>query len=109
MSEKRKKGLVSLEEIFDDLLKAEEMIKKDFNSSKTKSLEQGISLLKEIKGKLEPLSEEREDLDLDMIIEDIENAILKLSKEPEIQKAIVSIKSARSNLIKYNLKGRKSF
>ncbi len=109
MGEKRKKGLVSLEKVFDDLLKAEEMIKSGASSSKTKNIEQGILLLKEIKKNLEPLSEEKGDLDLDMIIEDIENAVLKLSEKPEIPGAVVSIQSARSNLIKYNLKGRKDF
>lgn len=109
MSEKRKRGFVSLEGVLENLSKAEDALKRGAASSEGESLEQGISLLKEIKENLTPLSEEKDDLDLDMIIENIENAILELSEKPDIPKAIASIKSAKSNLIGYNLKGRKSF
>lgn len=109
MSGKRKEGFVSLDLIFEDLEKTEELIKRDFNNEEAKNIEEAVSLLKKIKGNLANLAEEKEDLDLDMIIENIENAILELSNDPEIAQSIESIKSAKVDLIKYNLKGRKSF
>lgn len=109
MNKKRKSGIVALEAIFNDLFEIEEIIKNHPEDLESEDVERGVSILKEIREDIAPLAEEKEVLELDFLVEDIDSAIEDLSGGRNAPQALQDLESARINLLRYNLKGRKGF
>lgn len=107
MNKDRKPGIVSLQKIFDDLERAEKIIKINLANLQSDEINRSISILKEIKDELTPLAEERNVVELELIMEDINLALDILSEGGDTSKVLESLESAKINLTQYNLKGRK--
>lgn len=99
--------MVSLQKIFENLERIEKIIRRNSASLKSDEIKRGISILEEIKNELSPLAEEKEAVELELIMEDIKLALDILSDEGEPSKVLKILESAEVNLTQYNLKGRK--
>lgn len=107
MSEDKKSGIVSLQKIFEDLEQVEEIIQRNPDKLDSDEVKRGTSILKEVKKELSPLAEERNAVDLELIMEDINLAIDVLSDRGDASKILSALESTKINLTKYNLRGRK--
>lgn len=70
-------------------------------------MKKGLSILKSIKEELNPLVREKDAIELELVMEDIELAIKILSSSGRDPKALEAMNSAKLNLTEYNLRGRK--
>lgn len=109
MSSKKKTGLVSLERIFEEILEIEETVQNHSDNPESKIFEQVFSNLEEIRNEIKPLARERDCRELNNVLEEIELAIANSKGDLKIQSILEALESARINLIKYNLRSRKSF
>lgn len=107
MSEDKEPGMVSLQKIFEDLEQIEEIVQRNPDNLDSEEVKRGTSILKEVKKELSPLAEERNAVDLELIMEDINLAIDILSNEGNASKILSALESTKINLTKYNLRGRK--
>lgn len=107
MNRDKETGIVSLQKIFDDLERAEKIIKGKPANLESDEKNRIISILEEIKDELAPLAEERDVVELELIMEDINLALDILSDNGGTSKILESLESAKINLTQYNLRGRK--
>lgn len=107
MGKERKAGMVSLQSAFEDLERVEEIIQGGEGENSSEDIKRGLSILKGIKEELDPLVKEKDAVELELVMEDIELAIEILSNSGRDPKALEAMNSAKLNLTEYNLRGRK--
>ncbi len=107
MDKDKEPGMVSLQSIFEELERIERVIQRNPKDLKSDQMKRGVSILKEIKNELAPLAEEKETVELELIMEDINLALDVLTDNGEASKALEALESAKVNLTQYNLRSRK--